>query len=105
MLIIDEAVESSSGDKTTIIEHKPVKSYEEEKALYVRPLPREKNLPNLREIAGNVAFEYISGKRHYAITDEEEKAPFMSRHFNKMTLVIPFVLGVLILVGLYFIKG
>lgn len=105
MLIVDEAVEKSSGDKVEILDRKPVKSYEEEKALYVRPLPREKNLPNLREIAGNVAFEYIMGKRHYILTDEEEKEPFMSRNFNKVIAAAIMLVGLAVLVVIYFLKG
>jgi hypothetical protein len=105
MLIIDETIETSSGDRTELIAHKPVVSFEEEKALYVRPLPREKNLPNLREIAGNKAYEYITGKRYYSMEVEEEKEPFMSRHFNKAFLFVFALVGIGVLTAIYFLKG
>jgi hypothetical protein len=99
MLIVDEAVETSSGDKVAVIEHKSVKSYEEEKALYVRPLPREKNLPNLREIAGNKAYEYIIGKRYYTLQNEndEVEASIWTRKFKMAVAVVAMGLGVGIL--------
>ena len=105
MLIVDEAIETSSGDKTEHIVRKPVKSFEEERALYVRPLPREKNVPNLREIAGNKAYEYITGKRYYSMTEEEEKEPFMSRHFNKMAFGVVMILGTSVLLFIYFMNN
>jgi hypothetical protein len=106
MLIVDETIETSSGDRTENIVHRPVKSFEEEKALYVRPLPREKGLPNLRQIAGDKAFEYIIGKRYYTLAEEkQEKEPLLTRSFPKVIGFICAAAGIALLAAIYFSRG
>jgi hypothetical protein len=89
MVIVDEIIESSSGDRSEIIEHKPVlfsvepktrkRDYTMEKEQlsnrgepYVGPLPREKGGLSMREIAGNKAYNYVSGVRYYDLTGTPE---------------------------------
>jgi hypothetical protein len=123
-LVVDEVIESSSGDRTEIIVHRPVlftidaktgkrdytleKNQESDRGEpYVGPLPKEKGGLNMREIAGNRAYEYIIGKRNYDLTgraEDREEGNGSSSVINigKWFLLAIALSGVAILAALHF---
>jgi hypothetical protein len=128
MVIIDEQVMKSTKDKTEQIAHKPVlfrvrpdgtRDYSTEKEAlssdgqpYVGPLEFVVQ-PNLREIAGNKAFEYLQGKRYYDLrgktgtledTDESNNSNGLF-NIGKWFLLALAVSGVALLVTLHFFPG
>jgi hypothetical protein len=123
MVIIDEQVMKSAGDKTETLTHKPVlftinddgtRDYALEKdALssdgkpYVGPLEFVQQV-NLREIAGNKAFEYLQGKRYYDLTGkpEETERNGSGSSFNvvKWALLACMIVGLVVIVSMQFIR-
>jgi hypothetical protein len=118
MVIVDEQVMKSTSDKTDYITHKPVlftlddkgnRDYTLEKEAYVGPLEFIVQ-PNLREIAGNKAFEYLQGKRYYDLTgkvEDKEEGNGSNGFLNigKWFLLVVALSGVVILVGLHFFSA
>lgn len=125
MVIVDEQVMKSTNDKTDFIAHKPVlftlddkgnRDYTLEKEAlssdgkpYVGPLEFVVQ-PNLREIAGNKAFEYLQGKRYYDLTGkvedtEESKGSNGFLNIGKWLLLAIALSGVAILITVHLTKG
>jgi len=128
MVIIDEQIMKSTKDKTEQIAHKPVlftlddkgnRDYTlEREALssdgkpYVGPLEFVVQ-PNLREIAGNKAFEYLQGKRYYDLSRKTEKSGDTEEsndsngflNIGKWFLLAIAISGVAILVTFHFFPG
>jgi len=123
MVIVDEQIMKSANDKTDHIAHKPVlftlkddgtRDYTlERNALssdgkpYVGPLEFVAQT-NLREIAGNKAFEYLQGKRYYDLTGKQEEAEGngSSSAFNvvKWGLLACTIAGMAVVVAMQFIR-
>ena len=105
MIIVDEQIMTSTGDKTEKIAHKPIlfrlrpdgtRDYTPEKEAYGGPLEFVVQ-PNLREIAGDKAFNYITGKREYAIGDQYEQIEESTSSSKTIKIIKRVVLvGVLI---------
>ena len=123
MLIVDEQIMKSTGGKTDRIAHKPVlfmlddkgnRDYTPEREAlssdgkpYVGPLEFVAQT-NLREIAGNKAFEYLQGKRYYDLTGKQEEAEGngSSSAFNVVNwgLLACTIAGMAVVVAMQFIR-
>jgi hypothetical protein len=125
MVIVDEQVMKAYNDKTEQITHKPVlfvldekgkRDYTcEKKALssdgkpYVGPLEFVVQ-PNLREIAGDKAYEYLLGKRSYDLSDravdkEEGNGSNVFLTVGKLFMLAIAISGVVILAVLHFFSA
>ena len=122
MIIVDEQILKSTGDRTDRIEHLPVlftlnnkgkRDYTSEKIAlssdgkpYVGPLEFVEQI-NLREIAGNKAFNYLQGARYYDLTGKAEDTEEGNNsngflNIGKWFLLAIAVSGVAILAALHF---